>query len=64
MRNVVDFLFLTVYVALICYGASEVISGLLQPHAITMQPVLAVGVIVAGVVGFIDVLRGFSGYGS
>lgn len=64
MRTVVNFIFITIYLGLICYGASEVITGLIQPVSITMQPVLAVGLIVAGLVGFVDVVRDFGHYGN
>lgn len=62
MRNALNLIFLLVYLGLIVYGLTEVISGLMSTHPHTMQPVLAMGLIVAGVVGLVDVIRDFGNY--
>jgi len=62
MRTILNFIFMTVYLILIGYGASEVVAGILNPDANSIQPVLAIGLIIAGLVGVVDVVRDFGEY--
>jgi len=62
MRNILNIVFLCIYLGLIIYGITEMISGIVQAGSKSMQPFLAIGLIVAGFVGVDDVIRDIGRY--
>lgn len=59
---IINILFFIFYLGLTIYGLIEVVSGIINKHVNTMQPFLAIGLVVAGVVGMIDSIKYIGDY--